>query len=255
MIVFPIYWMVVTSVKPFRELFAVPPTFLPSQLDFSQMESALDSGRSFLWVLNSAIVALGTVALNLVCATPAAYALAKSRFKAKYFILFLVLSTQMVPSPLIIVPLFTLFREYRLIDTMMSVILADTILTLPLSTWILKGFFEKIPNELGDAGLVDGCSRMQVFYRIALPITTPIILVVGIITFFDAWNEYIFAATFLSDKSNWVISVGLASFRGQFHVDWREMMSYSIFGALPPVVFYLIFRKRIVQGLVTGFLK
>lgn len=254
-LVFPIYWMIVTSVKPYREIFSYPPTFLPETVDSSQFEAAFNDGRVFSWVFNSLIISLGTMMLNLICATPAAYALAKSRFRGRYLTLFLVLSTQLVPSPLLIVPLFTLFREYRLINTYMSVILADTILTLPLSAWILKGFFEKVPNELGEAALVDGCNRYQVFYKIALPITVPVLLVVGVITFFDAWNEYIFASTFLTDKEHWAISVGLASFRGQFHVDWREMMSYSFLGAIPPIIFYLIFRRRIVSGLVTGFLK
>ena len=254
-IIFPIYWMNITAVKSFREIFASPPTFFPQAFDSSEFQTAFKGGRAFVWLANTLIVALGTVALTLVCATPAAYALAKSRFRGRYVTLFLVLSTQMVPSPLIIVPLFTLFREYNLINTFLAVILADTILTLPLSTWILMGFFEKIPRELAEAALVDGCNRYSVFFRIALPMTLPILLVVGVITFFDSWNEYIFAATFLTEQENWVYSVGLASFRGQFHVDWREMMSYSILGAFPPIIFYLIFRKKIVTGLVTGFLK
>jgi len=254
-VIFPVYWMAVTSVKSYREIFFLPPTLFPKNFDFTQYAASFKEGRIFAWVLNTLIISLGTVCLNLFCATPAAYALAKTRFRGKYLLLFLVISTQMVPSPLIIVPLFTLLRDYGLINTYLGVILADTILTLPLSTWILKGFFEKVPNELGEAGLVDGATRFQVFCKIALPITLPILLVVGVMTFFDTWNEYIFAVTFLTGEEKWVVSIGLASFRGQFHVDWRQMMSYSLLVSLFPLVFYLIFQKQIVSGLVTGIMK
>jgi multiple sugar transport system permease protein len=242
-----------TAVQPEESLYSFPPSFSPLKWQGSIFSEVWEDGRIFRWILNTMVITLGTVLLNLCCATPAAYAIAKTRFRGRLGMLFLVLFTQMIPPPLIIVPLYFIFKEVHLIDTYLCLILADTILTMPLSTWILTGFFEKLPHELTEAARLDGCSNYGIFMRIALPLTMPALVTVAILTFFDTWNEFIFAVTFIVSEDNWVGSIGLSSFIGQFSLSWRAMMAHSLVFAILPLGVYLLFRNFIVRGIAEGF--
>jgi len=252
-IVFPIYWMGNTSLQPEASLYSFPPPLSPMNWEFSVFRDVVEDGRIFTWIFNTLMVTLGTVILNLCCATPAAYAIARVRFHGRLLILFLVLFTQMIPPPLIIVPLYYIFQEVNLIGTLLCLILADTILTMPLSTWILTGFFEKLPQEVSEAARVDGCTNYGIFFRIALPLTMPALVTVAILTFFDVWNEFIFAVTFIVSEENWLGTIGLSSFVGQFSLSWRAMMAHSLIFAVLPILIYLLFRNFIVRGIAEGF--
>lgn len=254
-IIFPIYWMFVTSVLPDRDIFARPPKLIPSTLDWRAYSQALHRQDVVWWIVHSLTVSIGVVAFNLLLAVPAAYSIA--RFKTRYnsVLIFLVLATQLVPAALFVVPLFEIFRFIHLINNYMGLILADSVITLPMSTWILMGFFEGVPREIEEAARVDGCSRYSVFFRIALPIVRPALVTVAILTFYDAWNEYLFAATFITKQELWLGTVGLGSFMGQFYVDWKAMMAYSLLFGLLPIVIYLVFRPFIVRGIAEGFSK
>jgi len=250
---FPIYWMLITSVKTTAEMFSSPPSLFPRSFDFTKYIDLYEDGRIFLWIKNSFLVALGTVLFNLFCAIPAAYAIAKLRLRFAGGLLLLVLITQLLPPMLIIVPLYYIFSNVGLIDTHIALVLSNSVLTLPFSTWILTGFFEKVPNEIRDAALIDGCSNFAVFYRVMLPITKPILLTVALITFFDAWNEYLFASTFITKQARWVGTAGLASFIGEHGISWRMLLANSAVFALVPMIIYLIFRRTIVKGIAEGF--
>lgn len=255
MIIFPVYWMFVTSVLPPKEIFARPPRLIPTTFDWSAYSQALHRGDIIRWVLHSFTVAAGVVLFNLFLAVPAAYSMARFKIKFNSALTFLVLATQLVPAALLVVPLFEIFRVGHLINNYISLILADSVITLPMSTWILMGFFEGVPREIEEAGLVDGCNRYSVFFRVALPLVRPALVTVAILTFYDAWNEYLFAATFITKQELWLGTVGLGSFMGQFYVDWRAMMSHSLLFAILPISIYLVFRRFIVRGIAEGFAK
>ena len=253
-IAFPVYWMAVSSLQTREAGFQYPPQLFPTEFDVSSYSDAFSKGNIFTWVRNSLIVALGVVIFNLINAVPAAYAIAKTRFKLSNVLLFLVLATQMVPPPLLVVPLFVIFRTAGLINNFISLILADSILTLPLAAWVLVGFFENLPDELSEAARIDGCSRYGVFFRIALPLTKPAIVTVSLFTFYDVWNEYLFGVTFMTDQSKWVGSVGLASFVGQFVMRWKPMMTHSLLFSIIPLVIYFFARNQILKGAAQGFM-
>lgn len=252
-VLFPIYWSFNTAFRTQGEIFSRTPSFFPKKIDVSPFQKTIKDGKIFTWLGNSTVVSLATVVLNVIVAIPAAYAIGKYRFRGRYAALFLVLSTQMIPPALIVVPLYRIFYSVGIIDRFASLVLADTVLTLPLSTWVMAGFFEKIPGEITDAARVDGCTSFQVFFHVAVPIVRPAILTIALLTYFDVWNEFLYALTFVSSYDKWLGPVGLANFVGQFVISWRLMMAHSIFFALPPIVLYMMFRRKIVEGIVTGF--
>jgi len=253
LVIFPVYWTVVTSCQTLSGIFSYPPRFIPNPFDLSVYIKTFQEGKIFLWIKNSLIVSIGGVTLNAIIATPAAYVIAKTRFRGKKLSLFLVLSTQLLPPALIIVPLYHIFSFFGIIDTFVCLVLVDAIITLPLSVWILEGFFEKIPWEIQEAAQIDGCTKYGVFYHIALPIILPVLLTICIITFYDIWNEFLFATTFITSKSKWLGTVGLSSFICQQIFSWRLMLAHAMLFTLLPMGFYLVFRNRIVRGIAEGF--
>ncbi|BAS27849.1 carbohydrate ABC transporter permease [Limnochorda pilosa] len=251
-VVFPVYWMIRTTMG---DPLAYPPPFLPTDFSLQAYVKVFEHPLIWRWMGNTLFVAGGTVAVNLICSSLGAYALARLPFKGKNLVLLLVLSTQMMSQALLVTPMFRIFSNLGWINTLGVLILADTALTLPLSTWILVRFFERVPKELEEAALIDGSSRMGVYRRIVLPLASPALVTVAILTFFDAWNEYIFGYTFTNTAQNWVASVGLSSFMGQFLIEWRSLMIMTSIFILLPVAFYVIFERYIVSGLVEGALK
>jgi multiple sugar transport system permease protein len=251
-IMFPVYWMFVSSVN---DPLAYPPKLLPQTSDLSEYSKAIRDPSMVKWLINTLIVAFSTVALNLIISTPAAYALARINFKGKNAVLLLVLSTQMMSQALLVAPMYAIFSKIGIINTLWCLVLADVALTMPLSTWILMRFFEGIPAEIHEAAMIDGCSRIDAFFRIMLPLSVPGLVTIGVLTFFDAWNEYIFAYTFISQQTNWVASVGLSSFIGQFLISWRSIMVRTLVFILPPVLFYLLLERYVVAGIVEGAVK
>jgi len=254
-IAFPVYWMFVTSVLPLGDLFNQPPALFPTTFDWSAYGQAFADGTTLTWILHSFLVASGVVVFNLVLSVPAAYSMARFKISTNSVLILMVLSTQLIPAALFVVPLFEIFRLVNLINSYFALILADSIITLPISTWILMGFFEGVPKEIEEVALVDGCTRYGVFFRIALPTVRPAMVTVAILVFYEAWNEYLFALTLITKQELWLGTVGLGSFLGQFQTDWRGIMANSILFAALPIVLYLFFRRFIVRGIAEGFSK
>ena len=254
-ILFPIYWMLLTAFQPTSQATAFPPRLFFTSFSLDKLFSVLRTTNVLRWTLNSIWVSLGVVVVNLFISVPAAYSIARYKIRANTALLFAVLITQMIPPSIMVVPLFEIFVNLGLSNTFLSLILSNVILTLPLGTWILVGFFENIPTEIEEAALMDGASRMMLFYRISLPLTYPAMITVAILTFFDAWNEYMYAYTFISEQSKWVGTVGIASFMGQFMTDWQTVMVSSLLFSALPMTLYILLRKYIVRGVTEGFAK
>lgn len=251
----PVYWMVKVAIEPTSAMFLWPPKFFPLKVTLNGFVKLFADGRITLWLRNSLLVTFGALILELSVALPAAFAIARYRYKGKAMLLFLVLVTQMLPAPLLVVPLYVLLRSYRLIDSLLGLVLVDAGIALPLATWIMSGFFGKIPTEIFESAKVDGCSDLAVFWRIALPISAPAVLTVAALGFFSTWNEFLFAYTFISSPSKWTGSIGLSTFVGRFTTQWQAMMAASTIYVIIPLVIYFVLRRYIETGLAEGSIK
>jgi len=252
---FPVYWMVNISLKSEVNLFNYPPQILPSNLDFSGYVQAFKTGTIYIWIKNSLIVALFSVILNVISATLAAFALSRYNFKANTAFIFLIMLTQMIAPALIIAPIYILFLKVKLANSLIGLVLANTGITLAFSTWVLKGFFDNIPKEIDDAAFIDGCSYFQVFRKIILPLSTPAIITIIILTFFDVYNEYMFALTLVTSQNKWLGTVGLAANTTRMGTSWNIMLTQTVLFCIAPILFFFIFQRYIIKGLTGGSLK
>ncbi len=252
---FPFAWMALTSVKKNSEIFTSEPVFVPSAPTLDRyVQIFADSGIARP-LLNSVIVACTTTVLGIAVAALAGYALARFRMPLQRYLLVLVLSVQMFPLIALIIPLFVVMRTLDLLDTYTGLILAYLTFTVPLAVWMLRGFFRSIPSDLEDAAMVDGCTRMGALMRVVLPLAGPGIAAASIYAFISAWNEFLFALTFMSDERMYTLPVMLQSFVGREHSDWGAIMAASVLFTLPVIVFFLLVHKRLTQGMVQGGVK
>ena len=260
--VFPVYWMVTTALKPDDEINSASPTWFPLDATFSHFREAIaGSDHPYFWnaVVNSLIVVGITVALSMVLAFLAAIALAKYRFSGAKMFVALMIAIQMLPQVGLVIPLYVVLRNYGL--TSNSVVLFGLILTyltfvLPFAVWTLRGFLLGIPKELEEAAMVDGSSRLGAFVRILLPLVAPGLVATSVFAFITTWNEYIFARVLLNDQSKQTVTVWLSYFLGSSrHTDWGALMAASTLTAIPVVVFFLLVQRRIAFGLTRGAVK
>lgn len=252
---FPVYWMVNISLKSEVNLFNYPPQILPYNLDFSGYVQAFRTGTIFIWIKNSLIVTLFSVILNVVSATLAAFALSRYNFKANTAFIFLIMLTEMIAPALIIAPIYILFLKVKLANSLIGLVLANTGMILAFSTWILKGFFDNIPKEIDEAAFIDGCSYFQVFRKIILPLSAPAIITIVVLTFFDVYNEYMFALTLVTSQNKWLGTVGLAANTTRMGTSWNVMLAQTALFCIAPLLFYFIFQRYIIKGLTAGALK
>lgn len=253
-VVFPLYWMFVTSLTSDGALFGSEAQLLP---DFSQLgiyRSAL-TGQVLLWLRNSFIIAAGTCVLTGLLALPFGYALSRFKFRAKGAFAVGLFLTQMLPEALLVVPLFAIFRSLDLLNTLLGLILANTAFVLPIVVFVLRGSFEGVPRELDEAARVDGCRSMGVLTRILLPVIAPTVAATAVISFFHGWNDYVFAVTFAFDAEIQPASVGLASFIGELSTPIQTVMAVAVMYTLPAVGFYLFAQRYVVSGMTAGSVK
>src|SRR5215210_6451028 len=218
--VFPVYWMVATSLKSSKDIFAVPPHLVPSPPTFVAYFSAvIHNPPIHRAIFNSAVISVGTMALTLALALPAAYALARLRLRFAALVMLLLLISQMLPQINLAVPLFVLFKYVGLVNTYQGLILADTVFVLPFAI-ILRPFFLNVPRDLEDAAMVDGCSRPGAFFRVVLPLVVPGLIAVGALAFVLVWGEFVFALTLMTSNDLYPITVSLNRFIGQYGTQW-----------------------------------
>lgn len=253
---FPVYWIINTAVTPTSTLYQGDQSLL---FDFSrtmQLFSVLTTDTPFLrWMGNSALVAAGTSILSLLLATLSAYALSRYKFVGKGIMGFGFFATQMLPEALLIVPLYSLFATLGLLNELHGLVLANTAFAMPVAMFILKAAMDKIPYEMEESARVDGCGALSILQIMVVPLVAPSMAAAAVITFFDGWNEYLFATTFMVDQEKWTASTGLASFIGEFLTPLDTVFSAAFVFIVPAVVFFLIMQRKIVSGLTTGSVK
>jgi ABC-type glycerol-3-phosphate transport system permease component len=254
-VLFPLYWMLNTSLKPSTEVFQSPPGFISAQWSLDAYAEIFRTRPIARYLLNSLIVSLGATLLSVTLAALAAYGFTRFFIRgANAFIIFL-LFTKMLPETLLIVPYFQLMSALGLVDTYLALILAYSSFALPFSVWMLIGFFRTIPREIDEAAIVDGASRLQAFWRVILPLARPGLAAVALFTFIIAWNSYVWALVLTTNPDMFVISVGITNLVGEYRVQWNELMAASMIGALPVMVLYAFLNRHLVSAITAGAVK
>ena len=252
---FPFLVVAGTSLKTLGEVFQSPATLVPRLFAWQNYVDIFVRIPMTRHLVNSMIIATGTTVLNIVVATPAAYAMARIRFRGRGVFGLGILVMQMFSPVIVLIPLFKVMKALHLLDTYSGLILVNTAVTLPFSIWILAGFFRHIPEELEDAAMIDGLSRTGMLFRIALPLTGPGLATTAIFAFVTAWNEFIFALVLVSRREMQPITMALYSWEKNNVVEWNLLMATAVVATVPTVLLFLLVRKRLTSGLMSGAVK
>ena len=253
---FPIYWMVVSSLRPEKDLFSSP-TLIPATIDttFKAYRTLLELTDYPQQFLNSMMVAGAVVVITLLVSVVIAYVVTRYRIPGKTIIVGSMLYAYMFPPLLLAIPLLSIFASIGLADSLWAVVAAHCTLTIPLGVWLLWGFFKVMPLDLEEAAMVDGCTRAGAFFRVVLPLSLPGIVTVAIFAFLLSWTDYIFAFVLVSSDSQKTLPVGLASILGTFDARWGELMAGATLIALPLLILFTFLSRYFIQGLAAGSMK
>lgn len=255
-LIFPLLWMISTSFKPQEEIFTKIPRWIPKKPTFENYQFLVAQTDFPVFFINTAKISLATTATAIIVASFAGYSLSRFRFKGRGFIGIMVIAVQMFPYVLLVIPMFIIMRTLGLIDTHLSLVIAYCTFALPFSAWMLKGYFDTIPVSLEEAAIIDGCSRLQVLYRIVLPLAAPGLVAVAMFAFILAWQEYIYALAFTRSQGMRTLTVGIALMQGQHgRISWGQIMAGSFLASIPPVLVFTILQRFIVQGFTRGAVK
>ena len=253
----PILWQILTSVKLNEDISAIPNVYFPSQVTIEHYQS-LFARRPFLaYIFNSALVSSVSTVLCLVFGSPAAYALARMNLPGEKFILTTILIVTLFPYVLLFLGLLEIVKAVGLGNNYLALIIPYTAINLPLTILVMRSFFLQLPKDLEDAAKIDGYKTLGMLTNIVLPLTLPALATTGILTFIFAWNEYIFALTFITEEAKKTIPVATAQLGGAslFDIPYGPIAAATVLGTLPLVVLVLIFQRQIVQGLTAGAVK
>ncbi len=254
-IILPFVWQFLTSVKPMSEISAIPAKWIPSKLNIQYYFNVFEKHPFGKYLLNSFIVAACTTVLGLLVGASAAYALARLRFKGKKLLLMVILSISMFPAIATLSPIYLLLKQFHLLNTYAGLIIPYITFALPLSIWLLTNFFSQLPKGFEEAAAIDECSRAGIFFRIMLPLIKPAVFSVALIVFINAWNEYIYALTFMTNDTMRTVPVGIAMFPSNYEMPWGDMAAATVIVTVPLIILVLIFQKKIIAGLTTGGVK
>jgi len=254
---FPVIWMFLTSFKTEAEYFSYPPVFIPEDFSFRNYFNAMafpPDGRGGLQGLrDSLIIASATAVASVLIGSLAAYGLSRFKTGGDNFS-FWILSTRMFPPVAAALPLFLIFKEIKLLDTHLALIIANTVFALPFVIWLLKGFFDELPVELEEAALIDGCSHWGAFTRVALPLVTPGLVATALFSFIFAWNEFMFALL-LTRRTVRTLTIIVPSLVGGHEILWGEIAALGTIAIIPGIVLSLLLQRYLIRGLTMGAVK
>ncbi|HEX7043369.1 MAG TPA: carbohydrate ABC transporter permease [Burkholderiales bacterium] len=250
----PLAWQLLTSLRPAGELTTLPP-LLPTRFTLEHYVSALTGHPFARMLLNSFIAAGAATAVALAFGSAAAFALTKMRARRVGLLLAIVLATSMFPPIATVSPLYLVINALGLRDSLAALILTYASFALPLAIWVLANFLRQLPDELYAAARVDGCTPLQAFWRVVLPLAMPGLTATGLLVFIVAWNEFLYALTFTATERSRTVPVAIALFPGLHEIPWGEIAAASLVVTLPVLVLVLRFQRRIVAGLTAGAVK
>jgi multiple sugar transport system permease protein len=253
----PLYWLLITSIKPNQAAFKVPPELFPSEPTLESYVSQLQDRAGFLtYFLNSVIASTFATLLSIAVSVFAGYAFSRFRFPAKRVVLVFILASQMFPLVVLLVGIYILFSQLGLLDTYLGLVLAFTSFSLPFSIWMMRGFFDTVPPELEQAAMVDGATRLQALLRVILPLVGPGVIAVGMYSFLNAWNNLLFALSLTSSQDMRTIPPGfLLTYVGEFQYQWADAMAGSVMVSLPMIVVFIFLQRYLVRGMTAGAVK
>jgi multiple sugar transport system permease protein len=254
-VLFPYFVMVITAFKPGTEVYNLPSRFLPKEWTLTNFVDIWTAIPLASYFINTFIVAIGATLLTLLCALPAAYVLARMKFKGRRFYMYLVLVSQMFSPIVLLVGIYREINFLGLIDTVWALVLANAAFNQAFAVWLLSGYFSTIPYELEQAAWLDGCTRFQALRRVVLPLAVPGLITTVIFVFIASWNEFVLALTLISSDASKPLTVGVFAFFGKFDVQWQYLFATSLFATIPVVALFLLIEKYLVSGLTSGGVK
>lgn len=249
--VFPLIWLVITSLKLENEVVTKTFTFWPQNPTLANYTKAFTSTNILSWLKNSVIISTVAMLLTIAVDCPIAYAFAKIKFKGRNILFWLVMASMMVPFQVLIVPLYLQFNKFGLVNTLTAAILPRV--ALPIGIFILKQFYEEIPTALEEAAFIDGATRFRIFSTIIIPLGKAAMTTVIILSFINAWNDFLWPLIVINDTIKYPITVGIANFQGTHGTQYSLIMAGAVIASLPQLIFFLIFRRKIIDGIaMTG---
>ena len=256
-LLFPLFWTLITSLKTEKEIFSNPPTFYPHVLNTQSYAAQVETGdfNMFQSFANSFLISIGSMLIAVILAVPASYAIAKYRFKGRKAMLLFFLVTQMLPVSVLLTPMFIMFKGMHVYNTWWSAILADATIGIPFSVLILKNYFASIPRELEEAAYIDGCARFGAFIRILVPVAKPGIIVCAVFSFLYAWGDLAYGMTFILDQQKRPITAGIFNFMGQYGTKWSYLSAFAIVTIIPVALVFIFMQKYIIAGMTNGAVK
>jgi ABC-type glycerol-3-phosphate transport system permease component len=272
-ICFPLIWALSTSLKPATELSAVPPHIIPQTFTLENYEHLITGKQQYYdaalgyrpasappqhfmsWFLNSCIVSGGSTLISIIVSTLAAYSLTRFRYRGRNFVPYFSLLGYMVPSIILVFPLFLVMARLGLTDSLWSLVFGYVSITLPFCMWLLWAFFRGLPVEIEEAALVDGASRLRVFFEIVLPAAMPGIMAAAIFSLIVSWNDFLFGRVFMNSIEQLPLTVGVMLFFEGVHVDWGLMMASAVLMTVPMAVLFMLMQRHLVAGFGAGAVK
>jgi len=253
-VLFPIYWMLLTSVLPSELTRSRSPSLLPqlSALSLGAFRTVLARKPVLTWLANSVLVTVAATCVSLFIATMAGYSLSRFKSRAQQAAGFALLVSKMLPASLIVIPFFIAFSTFGLIDSRWGLILANAAVGVPFATWLMKGFFDGIPREIELAAMLDGCNGAQAVWYVVLPLARPGLAAAGIYLAIVTWSDFVFARTLVTNPDLWVLNVGMQSFLGEYLVDWSSLMAVGTLSLAPVLVLFLLLEPFLVSGMTQG---
>jgi multiple sugar transport system permease protein len=255
LLAFPFVWVVLTSIKPDADMFSRTFQLVSPHLTFDNYRVLFERSNFGTYIRNSVLVCSIATVISVSAALLAAYSFSRRRFRGKQVLLILVVATQLFPFVVLITPLYALFYRLGLVNTYPGLIIAYIAITLPFSIYLLLGYLNAIPRELDEAGIVDGCSTVDVLVRVVLPVAWPGVVVAATYAFISAWDELLIALTLMTQEEVKTVPVGMAGLIGQFASEWNLMMAASTIAAVPTLILFLALQRRLVSELAAGSVK
>ena len=255
-VVSPLIWMIITSLKPQSELFSIPPALLPEEVTFEHYRRLIMETAFLTYLRNSVILAGGTTALVIVVATLGAHSLVRFSYRGRAGLASAVLFTYLLPSVVLVIPVYFLMVNLGLVNSLLSLVIAYTTFALPYALWLLRSFMAAIPPDLEAAAMVDGASRMRAFIDVVLPQAAPGIISTAVFTAILAWNEYLFALVLVNRDSSRPLTTGVMNMLvTSFNIEWSLLMAASVLMSVPLLIVFIFLQKYLTRGFGAGAVK
>ncbi len=252
---FPIIRVLGVALRPGNRLLDSEFTLIPKGATFESFQHVLFETDLPRWLFNSLIITTGTAFVGLLIAATSAYAFSRFKFPGRGIGLTLLLSTQLIPAAMLLVPLYLLAAQLKLTNSYIGMVIGLSVTSVPFSIWILKGYYDTVPIELEEAARIDGCSQLEAFWRVLLPLSTPALAIVFLFNFLAAWNDYFLARILITKEDLLTWPLGLQRFQQQFQTQWNDLAAASILISLPVVMLFLYSSKWLVSGVTAGSVK